>query len=94
MSSTVFPSIDLDARLPPPPRQHRRSRSYHGGSTSSLGATGDFRRRFTESNTHGHAAGRRRTLRCGALRCGVLCVSVQRPWCVASGVWKEVAFWW
>ncbi|CAK9098925.1 Uncharacterized aminotransferase YhxA [Durusdinium trenchii] len=28
-------------------------RSYHGGSTSSLGATGDFRRRFTESNTHG-----------------------------------------
>lgn len=28
-------------------------RSYHGGSTSSLGATGDFRRRFAESNTHG-----------------------------------------
>ncbi|CAJ1364119.1 unnamed protein product, partial [Effrenium voratum] len=28
-------------------------RSYHGGSTSSLGATGDFRRRFAESNTNG-----------------------------------------
>ena len=28
-------------------------RSYHGGSTSSLGATGDFRRRFAESTTHG-----------------------------------------
>jgi len=28
-------------------------RSYHGGSTSSLGATGDFRRRFAESNTSG-----------------------------------------
>ena len=32
---------------------HSRGRSYHGGSTSSLGATGDFRRRFAESNTHG-----------------------------------------
>eukprot|EP00931_Biecheleriopsis_adriatica_P100427 TRINITY_DN7574_c0_g1_i1.p1 TRINITY_DN7574_c0_g1~~TRINITY_DN7574_c0_g1_i1.p1 ORF type:complete len:554 (+),score=94.96 TRINITY_DN7574_c0_g1_i1:85-1746(+) len=28
-------------------------RSYHGGSTSSLGATGDFRRRFAESGTSG-----------------------------------------
>ncbi|CAE8584343.1 unnamed protein product, partial [Polarella glacialis] len=28
-------------------------RSYHGGSSSSLGATGDFRRRFAESTTHG-----------------------------------------
>jgi len=28
-------------------------RSYHGGSTSSLGATGDFRKRFAESNTSG-----------------------------------------
>lgn len=28
-------------------------RSYHGGSTASLGATGDFRRRFAESNTNG-----------------------------------------
>jgi len=28
-------------------------RSYHGGTTSSLGATGDFRRKFTESTTNG-----------------------------------------
>eukprot|EP00438_Fugacium_kawagutii_P033262 Skav234608 [mRNA] locus=scaffold1110:311523:319907:- [translate_table: standard] len=32
-------------------------RSYHGGCTSSLGATGDFRRRFAESNTHGFSWG-------------------------------------
>merc|ERR1719463_798223 len=28
-------------------------RSYHGGSTSSLGATGDFRRQFGENTTSG-----------------------------------------
>ena len=38
---------------------HSRGRSYHGGSTSSLGATGDFRRRFAESNTHGAFVGGR-----------------------------------
>ena len=38
-----------------PSGSHRQTavRSYHGGSTSSLGATGDFRRRFAESNTNG-----------------------------------------
>ena len=41
------------------PHWFDHARSYHGGSTSSLGATGDFRRRFAESNTHGAPITRR-----------------------------------